>query len=99
MKQLTILGQKGILGGGLSNILRKHSVVGTTSWDAEAVYQTAEAVHGEFSEGPCRYITTVLRDEHLEALTGDLTEFNERLKPGHRFIFWVVGVESVHLPW
>ena len=99
MKQLTILGQSAVSGEGLSKLLRKHSVVGTTSWTAEAVYQSPERVHYEFREGMCRYITTVIKDESLESLATDLAEFNERLEPGNRFIFWVVDVESVHLPW
>lgn len=66
MKQLTIVCQQASSPSGISEILRKHDVVGTASWSATALYQIEGGVQPEFSEGRCQFIVTVVPAETVE---------------------------------
>ena len=99
MKQLTIISKPTASARGISEVLRKHKVVGTMSWTANALYQSEAAVHKEFSEGPCQYVATIVTDENAEPLKTDLIALNERLDKGNKFLFWVAAIEDVHVPW
>ena len=61
-----------VVARGLSEILRRHKVVGTMSWTANALYQTEAALHEEFGEGPCQSVATIVTDENAEPLKADL---------------------------
>jgi hypothetical protein len=99
MKQLTIICQPTASARGIGEILRKHKVVGTMSWPANALYQTEAEVHEEFTEGPCQYLATIVADESVQPLSADLVSLNERLDRGNKFLFWLADIQSIYVPW
>lgn len=99
MKQLTIICRPIASARGIGEILRKHKVVGTMSWTANALYQTEAEVRTEFSAGPCQYVATIVAEESTEPLSADLISFNNRLERGNKFLFWLAEIQSIHVPW
>ena len=99
MKQLTIICRPAASARGMSEILRRHKVIGTMSWTANALYQTEAGVHEEFSEGPCQYMATIVADEDAEPLSADLISLNKQLERGNKFLFWLSEIQSIHVPW